>query len=114
LRTESFAAVVTDLVMIGLLVEAYRRRARRSLLLLALTCALWFTYTVLGWIAQTESPVFWGFLRLVGIGGSALWLAGMYRLLADLRRLDERDPAGSAAARAGEAAPREDGTTDPA
>lgn len=87
-RTEWFVSAVSNLIVLGITIESYGRRPRRSVKLIAAGAAAAFLYGTLSWIAETPSRTFWGFLSLVNISAGLLWIAGLYLLLADINRVE--------------------------
>lgn len=87
-RTEWFVSAVSSLIVLGITIGSYRRRPRRSVMLIAIGSAAGFVYVALSWIAETTSPAFWGFISLVNIGAGVLWIAGVYLLLDEIARIE--------------------------
>jgi hypothetical protein len=87
-RSEWFVSAVSNLIVLGITFDSYRRRPRRSVMLIAIGAAAGFSYVALSWIAGATSPVFWGMMSLVNISSGVLWIAGMYLLLAEITRND--------------------------
>jgi hypothetical protein len=104
-RSEWFVSAVSSLIVLGITIESYRRRPRRSVMLIAIGAAVSFLYVTLSWIVETTSPVFWSLLSLANIGAALLWIAGIYRLLAEIRRIDEPRAESGAAPNGGPATP---------
>jgi hypothetical protein len=91
-RTEWFSVAAADLIVLGITIASYRRRPRRSVMLIALGAASAFICIVVRCIAGTTSPMFWGLMSLVSISADVFWVAGVYLLLAELTRLDGTCP----------------------
>ena len=104
-RSEWFVSAVSSLVVPGITVESYRRRPRRSILLIAIGSATASSYGVLSWMAETTSPVFWGLMSLVNIGAGVFWLVGVYLLLSEIGRIDGTRAEPGAPPNAGPAVP---------
>jgi len=107
-RTEWFVSAVSNLIVLGITIESYRRRPRRSIMLIAIGAAAAFLYVALSWIAETTSPVFWGLVSLVNITAGLLWIAGLYLLLAEITRIEETGAEPGAAPNGGPAASVDD------
>lgn len=98
-RSEWFASAASNLIVLGLCIGSYRQRPRRSVLLIALGAGVAFVCVAAQWIAETPSKGFWALLSVANIGASAVSVAGMYRLLAEIsgwsstsRPAEERAP----------------------
>jgi hypothetical protein len=103
-RSEWFVSAVSSLIVLGITVESYRRRPRRSVMLIAIGAAVGFLYVAVSWMAETTSPVFWSLLSVANIGAALLWIAGVYLLLAEIGRIDEARAEPGAAPNGGPAA----------
>ena len=87
-RSEWFVSAISNLLVLGITIESYRRRPRRSVMLIAIGGAVGFLYVIVSWIVETRSPVVWSLLSLANIGAALFWIAGIYLLLAEIGRID--------------------------
>jgi peptidoglycan/LPS O-acetylase OafA/YrhL len=87
-RSEWVVLAVSNLIVLGITIDSYRRRPRRSVLLIAVGAAVGFAYVAMSWMAETTSPFFWGLMSLVNISAGVLWIAGVYLLLAEISRVE--------------------------
>ena len=88
-RSEWAVTAISNLIVLGIAIESYRRCRRRSVMLIAIGAAVGFLYIVLSWMAQTTSELFWNVMSLANILGALFWIAGVYLLLTEVSRGDK-------------------------
>lgn len=90
-RITDFTGVLGNLLVIGFATAAYQATRKRSLLLIAISCAISVVFS-LGFLVLDGEPswVRWGVYTLAMNLGSVLWVYGAWRLFRDYTEMVER------------------------
>lgn len=85
-RFENFAACMGSLIVFGVATKFYLRRARRSVLLIAISAAIGAMLAIVGWVSETSSTAFWNFISFCYIVDMTLWSIGCCLLLREVEK----------------------------
>ena len=90
-RLTGWLTFIANAVVLGAAIQFYQRRARRSVLLIAISAGLGALVSVVSWMAETSSPTFWHLLDLAVALDLVLWTIGLCLLFQEFAKYEKPD-----------------------
>lgn len=90
-RLLGWLTFVANAVVLGAAIQFYQRRARRSVLLIAISAGLAALVAVVSWMAETPSPTFWHLIDLAIALDLVLWTIGVFLLFREFSKHETPD-----------------------
>lgn len=90
-RLVSWLTFLSNAIVCAAAVQFYQHRARRSVLLIAISAGLGAVVSIVSWMAQTSSSTFWHLIDLAGALDLALWTAGLWLLFREFAKYEKND-----------------------
>jgi len=90
-RLVDWLAFVTSAIVFAAAIQFYQQRARRSVLLIAISAGLNAVISIVSWMAETSSNVFWTLIDLGSALTLVLWATGVCLLFRELAQNEKPD-----------------------
>jgi glucose-6-phosphate-specific signal transduction histidine kinase len=90
-RLVSWLTFLANAIVFAAAIQFYQQRARRSVLLIAISAGLGVVISIVSWMAETSSKVFWTLIELGGALDLVLWATGICLLFRELAKNEKPD-----------------------
>jgi hypothetical protein len=82
---------ITNAIVCAAAIQFYQRRARRSVLLIAISAGVGALVSVVSWMVEASSATFWALIELAAALDLVLWTIGICLLFREFKKYENHE-----------------------